>query len=57
MRRFGFKVERDVLDRLEAIKARTGLSYAEQFRQAIRMWLSAREWPIRRDNERPLRND
>jgi hypothetical protein len=31
---------------LQAIKARTGLSEAEQIRRGIQMWLQAFEWTI-----------
>jgi len=49
---FSFVVDRDLWDHLQAIKARTGLSYAEQLRQALRMWLSSREWPLRQSTEK-----
>jgi hypothetical protein len=37
----------DILDKLRAIKARTGMSESEQIRQGIEWWLAAREWPPR----------
>ena len=40
-------LDRDLLERLESIKARTGISHSEQIRQAIRMWIDSREWPVR----------
>ena len=43
-----FTIEPDVLEKLRAIKARTGLSESEQVRQGIRWWLESREWPERR---------
>ena len=43
-----FTIEPDVLEKLRAIKARTGLSESEQVRQGIRWWLESREWPVRR---------
>ena len=43
-----FTIEPDLLDKLRAIKARTGLSESEQVRQGIRWWLESREWPARR---------
>jgi Arc/MetJ-type ribon-helix-helix transcriptional regulator len=43
-----FMIEPDLLDRLRAVKARTGLSESEQIRQGIRWWLDSREWPPRR---------
>jgi Ribbon-helix-helix domain len=43
-----FTIEPDLLDRLRAIKARTGLSESEQVRQGIRWWLESREWPARK---------
>ena len=42
-------IEPDILDKLRAIKARTGLSESEQVRQGIRWWLESREWPLRKD--------
>ena len=42
-------IEPDVLDRLQSIAARTGLSKSEQIRQGIQWWLDSREWPIRGD--------
>lgn len=47
-KRFTFMIEPDLLERLHAMKARTGLSDSEQIRQAIRNWLETREWPVRR---------
>jgi hypothetical protein len=44
-------IERDMLDRLRSITARTGLSTSEQIRQGVRWWLEAWEWPVKR--ERP----
>ena len=43
-----FTIEPELLDRLRAIKVRTGLSESEQVRQGIRWWLESREWPARR---------
>jgi hypothetical protein len=43
-----FMIEPDLLDRLRAVKARTGLSESEQIRQGIRWWLDSREWPPRK---------
>ena len=43
-----FTIEPDLLEKLRAIKARTGLSESEQVRQGIRWWLESREWPVRR---------
>lgn len=43
-----FMIEPDILDKLRAIKERTGLSESEQVRQGIRWWLESREWPPRR---------
>jgi hypothetical protein len=42
-----FLIEPDILEKLRAIKARTGLSESEQVRQGIRWWLESREWPSR----------
>ena len=41
-------IEPDILEKLRAIKDRTGLSESEQVRQGIRWWLESREWPPRR---------
>ena len=43
-----FTIEPDLLEKLRAIKDRTGLSESEQVRQGIRWWLESREWPPRR---------
>jgi hypothetical protein len=43
-----FTIEPDLLEKLRAIKVRTGLSESEQVRQGIRWWLESREWPARR---------
>jgi hypothetical protein len=47
-----FMIEPDILDRLRAIKDRTGLSESEQVRQGIRWWLESREWPPRKAETR-----
>ena len=46
-KRCTFMIEPEVLDRLQSIAARTGLSKSEQIRQGIQWWLDSREWPIR----------
>jgi hypothetical protein len=46
-----FMIEPDVLDKLRAIKDRTGLSESEQVRQGIQWWLESREWPPRRTHD------
>jgi hypothetical protein len=51
-KRFTFMIEPELLDRLRAIKDRTGMTDSEQIRQAIRNWLETREWPIRRADKR-----
>ena len=38
-------IDAEVLDKLQSITARTGLSKSEQIRQGIRWWLESREWP------------
>jgi len=43
-----FTIEPDLLEKLRAIKARTGLSESEQVRQGIRWWIESREWPERK---------
>ena len=47
-------IEPDLLERLRAIKARTGISESEQVRRGIRWWLESREWPARTaDSDEP----
>ena len=41
----GVRIDPDLANRLEIIKARTGLPVAEQIRRGIRLWLESREWP------------
>ena len=41
-----FTIDRDLLERMIAVKARTGLSRSEQVRRGIQMWLESREWPV-----------
>jgi hypothetical protein len=50
-------IEPDVLDKLRAIKHRTGLSESEQVRQGIRWWLESREWPPRKPESRQVREE
>ena len=42
-------IDADMLDKLQYIKIRTGMSTSEQVRQGIQWWLESREWPARRD--------
>ena len=51
-KRCTFMIEPDVLERLQSITARTGLSQSEQIRQGIRWWLESREWPVKADVQR-----
>jgi hypothetical protein len=51
-KRCSFTIKADLLERLQAMKARTGLSAAEQIRQAIRWWLDSRQWPDRPSSKR-----
>jgi hypothetical protein len=44
-KRCTFMIDTEVLDKLQSISARTGLSKSEQIRQGIRWWLESREWP------------
>ena len=44
-KRCTFMIDNEVLDKLQSITARTGLSKSEQIRQGIRWWLESREWP------------
>jgi hypothetical protein len=46
MKRQTFMIDSDTLDRLKAIKARSGLSESEQARRALRFWLQSSGWPI-----------
>jgi hypothetical protein len=46
-KRCTFMIEPEVLERLESVTARTGLSKSEQIRQGIRWWLESREWPLK----------
>ena len=41
-------IDPEMLERLRSLTARTGLSTSEQIRQAIRWWLEAREWPLKK---------
>jgi hypothetical protein len=41
-----FMLDMELADRLEGMKARTGISTAEQIRRAIRYWLESQEWPV-----------
>ncbi len=45
MIRFSFVGKPETLAPLRQIQARTGLSLAEQIREAIRWWVDAHEWP------------
>ena len=47
-----FMIDAELLERLRSMKARTGLSEAEQVRQAIQWWLESREWPIKRSGDK-----
>jgi len=49
-------IDLELAARLESTKARTGLSIAEQVRQAIRYWLESREWSVTQPR-RPTRGD
>lgn len=40
-------IDPDVLDRLQSIEVRTGLSKSEQIRRGIGWWLESREWPLK----------
>jgi hypothetical protein len=51
-KRCTFMIEPEVLERLQSITARTGLSQSEQIRQGIRWWLESREWPVKADVQR-----
>jgi len=47
-KRLSVLIDADLIARLESVKARTGLSDAEQIRQAVRLWLETRDWPLHR---------
>ncbi len=47
-----FMIDAELVERLRSMKARTGLSEAEQVRQAIQWWLESREWPWKRSSEK-----
>lgn len=47
MTKKSFMIDLELVERLKAMKARAGLSQAEQIRRGIRMWLESREWPAR----------
>jgi metal-responsive CopG/Arc/MetJ family transcriptional regulator len=42
-------IDSELLERLQSLKVRTGLSESEQIRQGIRWWLASREWPMRNE--------
>ena len=44
-KRCTFMIDTEVLDKLQSITVRTGLSKSEQIRQGIQWWLESREWP------------
>ena len=51
----GVRIDPDLANRLEVIKARTGLPVAEQIRRGIRLWLESREWPTSKRLTRAFR--
>jgi len=53
--RFSFMLDLDLLYRLRAIQARTGLSVSQQIREGIRWWVEARQWPDSRAPATPHR--
>jgi hypothetical protein len=46
-------IEADLVEKLRAIKERTGLSESEQIRQGVRWWIESREWPVRNPRRGP----
>jgi len=56
-KRFTFMIDLDLLDRIRSIKSRTGISDSEQIRQAIRMWLESRDWPIGREPRQSFQDE
>jgi hypothetical protein len=46
----------ELADRLEGMKAKTGMSIAEQIRRAIRFWLESQEWPVAKNVEFKVKN-
>jgi Ribbon-helix-helix protein, copG family len=57
MKRQTFMIDSDTVDRLKAIKARSGLSESEQVRRALRFWLQSFGWPIGGEVSQPAAED
>jgi len=53
MKRQTFMIDSETIDRLKAIKARSGLSESEQVRRALRFWLQSFGWPIGEESSQP----
>ncbi len=50
-----FMIDKDLADRLQGAKARSGLSVSEQIRLAVRDWLDRKEWEVaHRDPRAPV---
>jgi len=46
-KRCTLRIDTDLLDRLQSIAGRTGMSQSEQIREGIRCWLESRGWPLK----------
>ncbi|HEV3214129.1 MAG TPA: hypothetical protein VGZ27_00315 [Vicinamibacterales bacterium] len=47
-KRFNVMLDLDLIERLNAVKERLGLSVTEQIERGARIWLQSTEWPERR---------
>ena len=54
--RHTFLIDSDLLERMTAMTARTGLSRSEQVRRGIQLWLGSREWPVHASDGRESRS-
>jgi hypothetical protein len=50
--RHNVMIDVDLLEGMMAMKSRTGVSYSEQVRRGVRMWLESRTWPARKTGRR-----
>jgi hypothetical protein len=46
-KRFNVMLDLDLMERLNAVKERFGLSVTEQIQRSARIWLQSTEWPER----------
>jgi hypothetical protein len=47
-KRFNVMLDLELVERLNAVKERLGLSVTEQIHRGARIWLQSTEWPKRR---------